>query len=311
MTVAIDMMGGDYAPAEAVKGILERFKSGSDGLHLLLLGDEAVLIPMLETAGIPADFYTIIHCAEVIGYHDHPVKALKEKPDSSIAAGFGLLAKGKADAFISAGNTGAMLVGSMFSLKTIEGLLRPTIATIIPREHGKTGLLLDVGINSDCKPENLNQFAAIGAAYAGIILGVDSPRVGLLNIGEEEGKGNLLAKEAFPLLKQNPNINFIGNVEGRDILEDVADVIVCDGFTGNILLKLLESIYPITKRQGIEHAYFERFHFEQYGGTPVLGVEKPVIIGHGVSGSEAFCNMINIAEKIIKTNFIEQLKARM
>lgn len=311
MTVAIDMMGGDYAPAEAVKGILERFKSGADGLHLLLLGDEAVLTPMLETAEIPADFYTIIHCSEVIGYHDHPVKALKEKPNSSIAAGFGLLAKGKADAFISAGNTGAMLVGSMFSLKTIEGLLRPTIATIIPREHGKTGLLLDVGINSDCKPENLNQFAAIGAAYAGIILGVDSPRVGLLNIGEEEGKGNLLAKEAFPLLKQNPNINFVGNVEGRDILEDVADVIVCDGFTGNILLKLLESIYPITKRQGIEHAYFERFHFEQYGGTPVLGVEKPVIIGHGVSGSEAFCNMINIAEKIIKTNFIEQLKARM
>jgi glycerol-3-phosphate acyltransferase PlsX len=311
MRIAIDMMGGDYAPAEAIKGIRKRLDAGADKIHLLLLGDEAVLAPMLKAEEIAADFFTIIHCAEVIGYHDHPVKALKEKPGSSIAVGFGMLAKEKADAFISAGNTGAMLVGSMLSLKTIEGLLRPTIATIIPREQGKTGLLLDVGINSDCKAENLDQFAAIGAAYAGIILGIKSPRVGLLNIGEEEGKGNLLAKEAFPLLKENPNINFIGNVEGRDILEDSADVIVCDGFTGNILLKLLESIYPITKRQGIEHAYFERFHFEQYGGTPVLGVEKPVIIGHGVSGSEAFCNMINIAEKIIATDFIEQLKARM
>ncbi len=311
MRIAIDMMGGDYAPAEAVKGIRERFEAGSTGIHLLLLGDEAALLPLLNEAGIPAELYTIVHCPEVIGYHDHPVKALKEKPASSIAVGFGMLASQKADAFISAGNTGAMLVGSMFALKPIEGLLRPTIATIIPREHGKTGLLLDVGINSDCKPENLNQFAAIGAAYAGIILGVEKPRVALLNIGEEEGKGNLLAKEAYPLLKANPNIHFVGNAEGRDILEDVADVIVCDGFTGNILLKLLESIYPITKRQGIEHAYFERFHFEQYGGTPVLGVEKPVIIGHGVSGAQAFNNMIQVAEKMIETNFIEQLKARM
>lgn len=311
MRIAIDMMGGDFAPAEAVKGIKERFDAGADGIHLLLLGDEAVLLPMLETSGIPTGFYTVIHCPEVIGYHDHPVKALREKPNSSLAMGFGLLAKQKADAFISAGNTGAMLVGSMFSLKPVEGLLRPTIATIIPRENGKTGLLLDVGINSDCKPENLNQFAAIGSAYAGLILGIDTPRVALLNIGEEEGKGNLLAKETYPLLKENPNIHFVGNVEGRDILEDSADVIVCDGFTGNILLKLLESIYPITKRQGIEHPYFNRFHFEQYGGTPVLGVEKPVIIGHGVSGAHAFNNMVRVAEKMIDTDFIEQLKARM
>jgi glycerol-3-phosphate acyltransferase PlsX len=311
MKIAIDMMGGDYAPAEAVKGIKVRLQTNTGNIHLLLLGNEEAIRALVNEAGIPENIYTIVHCPEVIGYHDHPVKALKEKPNSTIAVGFGMLAQQKADAFISAGNTGAMLVGSMFSLKTIEGLLRPTIATIIPREKGKTGLLLDVGINSDCKAEHLNQFAAIGAAYAGIILGVEKPRVGLLNIGEEEGKGNLLAKEAFPLLKQNPNIDFIGNVEGRDILEDSADVIVCDGFTGNILLKLLESIYPITKRQGIQHAYFDRFHFEQYGGTPVLGVEKPVIIGHGVSGSEAFCNMIQLAEKIIQTDFIDQLKARM
>ncbi|HSK12575.1 MAG TPA: phosphate acyltransferase PlsX [Phnomibacter sp.] len=311
MKIAIDMMGGDFAPAEVVKGIHDRCGQDISGLHLLLLGQENEIAPLIRQTNIPADLYSIVHCPDIIGYHDHPVKALKEKPGSSIAVGFGMLARQKADAFISAGNTGAMLVGSMFSLKPIEGLLRPTIATIIPREHGKTGLLLDVGINSDCKPEHLNQFAAMGAAYAGIILGINDPRVGLLNIGEEEGKGNLLAQSTYPLLKANNNIHFIGNIEGRDILEDKADVIVCDGFSGNVLLKLLESVYPITRRQGIEHPYFERFHFEQYGGTPVLGVEKPVIIGHGVSGAEAFMNMILLAEKMITTDFITQLRSRL
>jgi glycerol-3-phosphate acyltransferase PlsX len=310
MKIAIDMMGGDYAPEQAVKGIA-LWQQHQSNAHLLLLGNANTLAPLLQEAGITGEQYTIVDCPEVIGYHDHPVKALKEKPNSTIAKGFGLLAGGKTDAFISAGNTGAMLVGSMFSLKPIEGLLRPTIATIIPREQGKTGLLLDVGINSDCKPEHLNQFAAIGAAYAGIILGIDNPSVGLLNIGEEETKGNQLAQNTYPLLKANTNLRFVGNIEGRDILEDKADVIVCDGFTGNVLLKLLESIYPITRRQGIEHEYFNRFHFEQYGGTPVLGVEKPVIIGHGVSGKEAFANMILLAEKMIATDFIQQLKTRL
>lgn len=311
MKIAIDMMGGDFAPVEAVKGISVLEAEGHQGLHLLLLGIEAEVTPLMEAAGIGKDLYTIVPCNEVIGYHDHPVKALREKPDSSIAVGFGMLARQKADAFVSAGNTGAMLVGSMFSLKPLEGVLRPTIATLIPRENDKAGLLLDVGINSDCKPEHLNQFAAMGAAYAGIILGIENPRVGLLNIGEEEGKGNILAQNAYPLLKENRNITFMGNVEGRDILEDKADVMVCDGFTGNILLKLLESIYPITRRQGIVHPYFERFHFEQYGGTPILGVEKPVIIGHGVSGSEAFKNMLLLAEKMIRTDFISRLRARL
>lgn len=311
MNIALDMMGGDFAPAEAIKGIKALQGSLPPEVHLMLLGPVEVLQPLVDAAAISSDWTTIIDCSEVIGYHDHPVKALKEKPNSSIAKGFGLLARQKADAFISAGNTGAMLVGSMFSLKPIEGLLRPTIATIIPREQGKTGLLLDVGINSDCKPEQLNQFAAMGSAYAGIILGIENPSVGLLNIGEEEGKGNLLAQNTYPLLKQNKNIRFIGNIEGRDILTDSADVMVCDGFTGNILLKLLESIYPITQKQGIEHPYFKRFHFEQYGGTPVLGIEKPVIIGHGVSGEEAFKNMILLAQKMIETDFITQLKVKL
>lgn len=312
MKIALDMMGGDFAPAEAVRGLKSYLaQHASPGTLIQLLGVEEQVKQALELEGLSTGNFVMVDCPEVIGYHEHPVKALKAKPASSIAMGFGMLAAGKTDAFISAGNTGAMLVGSMFSLKLSEGVLRPTIATIIPREGGKAGLLLDVGINSDCKPENLEQFAVMGTAYARHILGIESPTVGLLNIGEEEGKGNLLAQSAYPLLKANTHIRFAGNVEGRDILEDKVDVIVCDGFTGNILLKLLESIYPITRRQGIEHPYFDRFHFEQYGGTPVLGIEKPVIIGHGVSKEEAFCNMILLAEKMISTSFISKLAAEI
>ncbi|HSC52417.1 MAG TPA: phosphate acyltransferase PlsX [Phnomibacter sp.] len=311
MNIALDMMGGDFAPEEAVKGISKYLQHVAPGTKLQLLGVKDAVEAALHTQNIQHSSIQIIDCPEVITYHEHPVKALKGKPQSSISVGFGMLAAGKTDAFISAGNTGAMLVGSMFSLKLSEGVLRPTIATIIPRQGGKTGLLLDVGINSDCKPENLDQFAIMGTAYAREILGIENPGVGLLNIGEEEGKGNMLAQAAYPLLKANSHIRFVGNIEGRDILEDTADVVVCDGFTGNILLKLLESIYPITQRQGIQHEYFDRFHFEQYGGTPVLGVEKPVIIGHGVSKQESFFNMLGLAEKMIASNFIGKLAAEI
>ena len=274
MNIALDVMGGDFAPIKAIIGVAGYLSQPESTAHLTLIGDEAVILPLLQTYQIPDHRVTMVHAPEVIGYNEHPVKALKEKRQSSIAIGFGMLAKGATDAFISAGNTGAMLVGSMFSLKTMESVIRPTISTIIPRQSGKTGLLLDVGLNADCKPEHLNQFATMGAAYANIILGIENPTVGLLNVGEEEGKGNILAQSAYPLLKQNTAINFIGNIEGRDILEDMADVMVCDGFTGNILLKLLESLYPITKRQDINHPYFDRFNFEQYGGTPRYGHRK-------------------------------------
>ncbi|HOA38412.1 MAG TPA: phosphate acyltransferase PlsX, partial [Flavihumibacter sp.] len=257
----------------------------------------------------PADRYTIVHAPQVIGMHEHPTKALKEKQQSSIAVGFYFLAQGKIDAFISAGNTGAMLVGSLYSLKSIEGVLRPTISTIIPKDNGQTGLLLDVGLNADCKPENLNQFAVLGSLYAKHILGIDNPRVGLINIGEEEGKGNILAQAAYPLLKENSRINFVGNVEGRDVLIDKADVMVCEGFTGNIILKLAESIYEITHRKDIHHSYFDRFNFENYGGTPVLGINKPVIIGHGISGARAFQNMLNLAARMVQSDLFAQMQA--
>jgi phosphate acyltransferase len=306
MKIGIDMMGGDFAPLEAVKGIKE-YQQNNEA-DLTLVGDEKALIPLLTEYNIPANKYNIVHAPDTIGMHEHPTKALKDKPGSSIATGFKLLATGAIDAFISAGNTGAMLVGSLYSLKPLEGILRPTISTIIPKENGSTGLLLDVGLNSDCKPEQLNQFALMGAVYAKEILGIENPRVALVNIGEEEGKGNLLAQAAYPVLKENRAINFIGNIEGRDILLDKADVMVCDGFTGNIILKLAESLFSISQEKGIKHEYFDRFNFENYGGTPVLGISKPVIIGHGISKSTAYSNMILLAQKMIYTGVMQKMK---
>jgi len=309
MKIGIDMMGGDFAPLEALHGIQQYLEEGK--AHLVMTGDEEKIRPLLSQFSLPEKSYTLVHAPQVIGMHEHPTKALKEKQQSSITIGFHLLATGKTDAFISAGNTGAMLVGSLYSLKPIEGVLRPTISTIIPKENGGTSLLLDVGLNSDCKPEQLNQFAIMGSVYVQQIIGIEKPRVALLNIGEEEGKGNLLAQATYPLLKENAHINFVGNVEGRDVLLDKADVMVCDGFTGNVILKLAESLFEVTQKKKIEHEYFDRFNFENYGGTPVLGIAKPVIIGHGISKGKAFKNMILLAEKMIEKDVMQKLKLEL
>lgn len=309
MNIGLDMMGGDFAPLEAVKGVAEFLSDATPGIQLTLIGDEAQIKDHIAAYTIRTSSYTIVHTTQVIEMNEHPTKALKEKKDSSIAIGFYLLASGKIDAFISAGNTGAMMVGSLFSIKAIEGVLRPTIGAYMPREDGTLGLLVDVGLNADCKPENLNQFAILGSLYAQHILNFENPKVGLVNLGEEEGKGNLLAQATYPLLKENKQLNFIGNIEGRDILMPKADVLVCEGFTGNVVLKLAESIYDIVKRRNIHDEHFDRFNFEQYGGVPVLGVSKPVIIGHGISHATAFKNMIRIAQRMIETGLLEKMKS--
>lgn len=308
MRIGLDMMGGDYAPAEAVKGVQLFFNTAAPDIHLVLIGEESQLAPLLADSNLPPSFYTVIPASQVIGMHEHPTKALKEKPDSSIAIGYGLLQQEKIDAFISAGNTGAMMVGALYSIKAIEGIQRPTISTLIPREDGSMGILLDVGINADCKPENLLQFAILGSLYAKYILKIGNPRVALLNIGEEEGKGNLLAQATYPLLKENDQINFIGNLEGRDIFTNKAAVIVCEGFTGNVVLKLAESIYDIYSGRKFQDAYFEQFNFENYGGTPVLGVREPVIIGHGISKAASFKNMILLAQQMIESRLLDKIR---
>jgi glycerol-3-phosphate acyltransferase PlsX len=309
MNIALDMMGGDYAPLEAVKGVQLFLSENKDNVDLTLIGDENKLVPLLEEYNIDSDNVTLVHAAEVIEMQEHPTKALKEKQQSSISIGFHLLATGATDAFISAGNTGAMMVGSLYSIKAITGVARPAIGAYIPGDNGKLSLLVDVGLNSDCKPENLSQFALLGALFSKYILNYENPRVALINVGEEEGKGNILCQAAYPLLKENGRINFVGNIEGRDILMDKAEVYVCDGYTGNILLKFAESIYDIVQKRKIDDEYFNRFNFEMYGGVPVLGVNKPVIIGHGISTAGAFNNMILMAKKMIEQDFIEKIKS--
>lgn len=311
MVIGIDMMGGDYAPLEAVKGVGQYLSSHNIPASLFLIGNKEQIDALLAEHNIPTAGITVVHAEQVIGMHEHPTKALKEKQQSSIAIGFHLLAKGKMDAFISAGNTGAMLVGALFSIKALEGVIRPTISTIVPKVNGGTGLLLDVGLNADCKPEQLNQFAIMGSVYAQLILGIQNPKVGLINVGEEEGKGNILAQATYPLLKENKHINFAGNIEGRDVLTDKADVMVCEGFTGNIILKMAESLYDISRQRQVKDEYFERFNFENYGGTPVLGVAKPVIIGHGISGARAFMNMIHLAQLMLEKNVMEKMKEEL
>lgn len=306
MTIGIDMMGGDYAPQETVKGVVLFMASGRPDVHLRLIGDAAAIVPLFGE--LPSNI-TIDHCKDVVAMQESPTRALREKPDSSMAKGFRLLANGEIDAFISAGNTGAMMVGVFYSIKAIEGVLRPTISTVMPKVQGGYGLLLDVGLQADCKPENLLQNAVLGSLYAQNILEIENPTVGLINIGEEEGKGNILAQSAYQLLKENKSIQFIGNIEGREVLTGKADVMVCDGFTGNIILKLGESLFDIAnQRQLHEDVYFQRFNFENYGGTPILGVDKPVIVGHGISTAIAFKNMILLAVKMIETKLLEKMK---
>jgi glycerol-3-phosphate acyltransferase PlsX len=307
--IGLDMMGGDFAPDEAVKGIQIYLNAFRGQVQIVCFGEQETVLKSCEKMKLDASLLELVHTTQVIEMNEHPTRALKEKPDSSIAVGFQYLAEGKIDAFISAGNTGAMMVGSLFSIKTIEGVIRPTIGAYIPREDGTLGLLLDVGLNADCKPEQLNQFAILGSLYVEQVMGTQNPKVGLINLGEEEGKGNLLTQSAYSLLKSNEKINFSGNIEGRDILLNKADVMVCEGFTGNVVLKMAESVFDIVKRRQINDDHFNRFDFEMYGGVPVLGVSKPVIIGHGISHELAFKNMIVNAVKMLETGLIDNIKA--
>lgn len=313
MKIGLDLMGGDYAPEEAVKGTISYLKSGpakEKDVHFVLLGVEEAVHPFFPLLDEYKDRYTFVPCATAIDMHEHPTKALKEKQDSSIAIGYGMLQNKQIDALISAGNTGAMMVGAMYTIKAIPGVLRPSIASPIPKLDGHYNFLLDVGANADCKPEHLLQFAQMGTLYAKHVLNLESPKVGLLNIGEEEGKGNILAQATYPLLQQHKDIHFVGNLEGRDLFLNRANVIVCEGFAGNVVLKMAESIFQIFKeKRHISDAFLEQFNYEIYGGTPILGVNAPVIIGHGISNAFAFENMINSAIRMVSSGLTEILQA--
>lgn len=309
LKIGVDAMGGDFAPEAAVKGAVMALDRIASDSRIVLFGDEVKIKTVLEAEGCPAERFDIVATTEVIEMGDHPAKAFQAKADSSITVGFGYLAKGAVDGFASAGSTGAMMVGSMYAVKPIEGVIRPTISSIVPTVAGRPALLLDVGLNVDCKPEVLAQYGLIGSIYAEAVLGIEKPRVAVLNIGEEEAKGNAQSKATHELLKADDRIHFVGNIEGSHIFSGrVADVIVCDGFVGNTVLKMAEGLYRINKAMGGDNAFWEAMNYENVGGTPVLGVNAPVIIGHGCSTPKAIRSMILSTEQCIRAELTAKLQ---
>jgi len=309
MKIGLDIMGGDYAPKAIVLGAIAAHQSLTPKEHIVLIGDTKQIKPLLLEQGFNPDHFEYHHTEEVIGMGEHATKAILQKPNSSIGLGFQLLKAGKIDSFASAGNSGAMLVGAVFSVKPIAGISRPCLCTIVPKLKGGTGLLLDVGANADCKPDNLLEFGVLGSLYAEHIMQIENPKVALMNIGEEDEKGNMLILASHRLMKETQLFNFVGNVEGRDLFNEKADVIVCDGFTGNVMLKLAESFYVLTIKKGLKDEFFDRFNYENYGGSPVLGVNAPVLIGHGISSPEAIKNMIFQSRDMINTGLVSKIQA--
>jgi glycerol-3-phosphate acyltransferase PlsX len=308
MRIGIDIMGGDYAPQKTVHGAILALNELPSDTKIVLFGRESEILTELKKYNINANNFEIIDCTGVIDMGEHPTKAFKSKPNSSIAKGFEYLAKGKIDGFASAGNTGAMFVGGYYSVKAITGVLRPAISTLIPREDGGVTVLLDVGANADCKPDVLYQFGILGSLFSEYVCGIKSPKVSLLNLGEEKTKGNMLTQATYSMMEKNSDYNFIGNIEGRDIFDSQTDVIVCDGFTGNIVLKEAEGIYSIMEKRGLLDDYFKRFNYENYGGTPILGLNKTVIIGHGISNEIAIKNMITLTKDVVEADLRSKIK---
>jgi len=307
MKIGIDVLGGDFAPDVNIDGASLALKELPRDVKIILLGDKVQIESSLTRFNLDQDRIEIVHAPDVITMHDHPTRAIPQKPNSSVSVGFDLLVKGELDVFASTGNTGAMLVGSIYKLNTIPGVIRPCITSTLPAIDGSKTILLDVGSNADCKVDVLYQFAVLGALYSKPVYGVENPKVALLNIGEEETKGNLLTIAAHGMLAKSDEINFIGNLEGRDIFTGKADVIVCDGYTGNIVLKEAEGIYTLMRKRGIRDEYFDRFNYENYGGTPILGVKGNVIIGHGISNNIAVKNMILHSYEVANSKLSEKL----
>ena len=301
-------MGGDNSPDATLNGAYLASQYLGEKETIVLVGDEKLAKSWFKSNNIDTSVFEFIHADEVIYMNEHATKALRKKPNNSISVGFNALKNKEIDVFSSAGNSGAMLVGSMFSIGPIKGVIRPSITSVLPKKNGGVGLILDVGVNADCKPDVLFQFAILGSLFAENVYNIQKPKVGLLNIGEEKGKGNLLTQSTFQLLEDNDDINFVGNVEGRDLFNDKADVIVCDGFTGNVVLKLAESFYSLINQKNIKDDYFDRFNYEIYGGTPVLGVDGNVLIGHGISNENAIKNMILLGKDLINSNLNSKIK---
>ena len=324
-------MGGDYAPEVVVEGAIMALKRIKGDSRIVLFGDEKRIKELLHKHKCNSDKIEIVATTEVVEMGDHPARAFVSKKDSSMVVGFNHLAEGKVDGFASAGSTGAMMVGCTTIIGTIKGVIRPVISTFMPIVKNKRGLILDVGLNVDAKPEVLAQYGLLGSIFAEAVLNIEKPRVALLNIGEEEGKGNAQAKATYDLLKQMNNINFVGNVESSYIFTGkIADVVVADAFVGNSILKMAEALYRINFRLGggkpriknllrpllgrlvpklyWQQDFWDAMNAESVGGLQVMGVNAPVMIGHGSSSARAICSMILSMERDIKSDFPSKLR---
>ncbi|MFI5379485.1 MAG: phosphate acyltransferase PlsX [Tepidisphaerales bacterium] len=326
MRAAVDVMGGDKAPNAILKGCWEAAPLLGPDDRILLVGDETVSRQGLEASGLTAEqkkLYQIVATTEVVAMDDPPVEAVRNKPNSSISVMCKMAAKGEADVVISAGNTGACVAAAQLRMRTLKGVSRPGIAVVVPTFHGPV-VLCDVGANISPKPKNLEQFAMMASAYGEAVCGMRNPRVGLMSIGEEDTKGTTVVKAARKLMRDEPAINFIGNVEGRDIFRGVADVVICDGFVGNIILKFTEGMAEglfraisaevseadpdlMLRFQPIMQRMYKRFDWQEYGGAPLLGVGGYCLILHGKSDSRAIKNAIRVAKQLVTQKVNEQI----
>src|SRR5512133_412625 len=308
MRIGLDILGGDFAPEATIAGAILAAQVLPADARIVLIGDKSSVDSICRRENFDPSAFDIVHTTQRIEMGEHPARAFVQKPEASVVKGFKLLAHHEIDGFASAGNTGAMMVGAMQVIKSIPGVIRPCISASVPRQSDLPALLLDVGLNPDCEQDELNQYAILGNIYCKSVMGVKEPRVGLLNIGEEEGKGNLVSKAAHQLMKASTLFNFVGNVEGNDLFSDKADVLVCDGFVGNIMLKEAEAFYTMIRKRKISDDFFEKFNFVHHGGTPVLGINAPVMIAHGISNDVAIKNLILHTAEVIKSNLCEKIK---
>jgi glycerol-3-phosphate acyltransferase PlsX len=308
MRIAIDAMGGDFAPMPNVEGVKLALNELPQDTTIVMVGDKEVLAKASDDAELSDPRVEICHAPDSIPMGVHPTKALSRHPEASIPVGYRLLKNKEIDSFSSCGNTGAMHVGALFSIKAIEGIIRPALASVIPKANGGNGIMLDIGANADCRPDVLVQFAELGSLFAKYVLDIENPKAGLVNLGEEETKGTLLTQSAHQLMKINNKISFAGNLEGKDIFNEKADVVVCDGFTGNVLLKFAESIYTMLKEKGFNDPFFDRMDYKRIGGSPILGINGNVTIGHGVSDKHAIKSMLMQSYKMAEAKINEKIK---
>ncbi len=327
--IVVDAMGGDFAPLNDVSGAIIAAEGNPDSLEIILTGNEKLIRDELSKHKVSPSNIQIVNATEVVNMDDSPTESLKTKPDSSLSIGIKLVKEGKADAFVSAGNTGAVMAAATLRLGRLEGVGRPTIGSLFPTDKGRT-MVFDVGASVDCKAQHLVEFAMMGSIYVRNIYGVEEPKVALLSVGEEKSKGNNVTVEAHELL-EGSNLNFVGNVEGRDILNGKVDIVVCDGYVGNVILKFAESVLELLKSKFRTYAskgFFKKiwvgmmygtlknvilkdFDYQEYGGVPLLGVNGIVIIGHGKSSPIAIKNMILKAEEMIRKDVNGKIRAEL